>query len=117
MSFLLYLIDTRKHIVAVSIRKLTMMLPALPEFIMKKEIPFIIEPGLNIGNETVCHTDGIEQDAVRILEYVELYFPQVRADMFCKTGTCKHDLLPVTDPFSRRNDFYWKKKWIHISAE
>ena len=67
MRPVLAFIDLLQGGLLISIGKQAVVLPALPEFIMKKQVPGTITDGFDIGNQAGCHIERIEKNTIRIL--------------------------------------------------
>ena len=83
-----------------------MMFPALPEFIVAEEVLRTITNRLQVGDQTLCHAEGVKENAIRVLQDVELHLHQLGTNMLGETGSGKQNFLRILDPFRRRADLY-----------
>ena len=95
----------------VGMRKLTVMLPALPEFVKTDQVFGPITPVMDIRKQAAGHAGWIEEDAVRILERTEFQFLQAVPDMLGKARTDEQDRVLIGDQGYRRIDAYGELKF------
>ena len=95
-------------------RKAGMMIPASPEFMVKKKILsgiFLVD---NITVNGVGNAYRVKKNAVWVINGAELMPTEFAADLFGKTGSCQEQFMPMADLLFER---LWCKFEVKIHKD
>ncbi len=102
MRLMLRCINPLQTGIGIGMREPAMVLPAVPAFVLVKQIFFRVLLILYIGAHGTGDAHRVEQDPVRVIERAEFMMGQFGSDLFRKTGTDQQQFMPVADLLSER---------------
>jgi hypothetical protein len=95
----LAVIDPLQAAVRVGVGKTAVVFPTVPSLMKEKQVFLSILPPVHAGRQRFGDTDGVEENAVWILEYGKTVVPESFADVFGKAGTGQQYGFRVPDGY------------------